>query len=180
MSNDHEAAGKSYRFYIGLGLLALLAIGCFAWQLDKASRRAETAEAELTAIRSLASKTAPIRATPSAAQSAMSIPIDADAITRSKLIGRWVNHGVADGKDCTRTLIFGQSGKGEFNVKYPGTPNKIGQTEIGPWGVHGDIFYIEVKGKDVDAHYVRIVRLTSEKLVIRNSEGTERVYDRVQ
>jgi hypothetical protein len=165
---------------VGISLLVALAVGLFGLRLFQANRRAEAAESELAAIRMLASKTTPSRVSPSAAQSATSLQADPDAITRSKLIGRWVNHGVHDGHDCVRTLTFEQSGKGEFKMNYPGAADRVGLTENGPWGVQGDIFYIEVKGEDVDAHYVRIIRLTSEKLAIRNAVGTERVYDRVK
>lgn len=161
--------------YGGAGLAALLILGVFAWRLEVAQRRAEAAESELAQLSQGPSKpkAAPIvRMLKSSAEE--------DSETRAKLIGRWVHHGVYDGKDSTRTFIFNQNGVGEYLLQYANSPNSHIIARSGPWGVRGDIFYIEVKAKDIETYYLRIIRITPEKLVTRNHLGTERVFDRVK
>ena len=192
MSTDTEERLNKILKYGGAGLLALLVLGVFAWRLDFAQRRAASAESELASLRqemgkvkavtNRATQKTPTPQVPTMTPSAKSSQpfFGSDEKTRSILIGRWVNHGVYDGKDCTRTLIFGQHGTGEFLMKYSGGRDGIISTESGPWNVHGGICYIDVKSKDVDTYYFRIIRLTRERLSIRNDRGDERVYERIE
>ena len=175
MSTDTEERLNKFLKYGGAGLAALLILGLFAWRLDVAHRRAEAAENQLAQLSQGTSKpkAAPIVRT-------LKSSAEEDSETRAKLIGRWVHHGVYDGKDSTRTFIFNQNGDGEYLLQYANSPNSSIISESGPWGVRGDIFYIEVKSKDMETYYLRIIRITPEKLVTRNHFGTERVYDRVK
>ncbi len=159
--------------YGGAGLAALLILGVFVWRLDVALSRANAAEAELAAL-----KAATGRAKPTPAPKAPQANVDPDGATKKMLIGRWVNSGVLDGRDCTRTLEFEQHGTGHFRITY--SNGETDSSQSGPWNVRGDVCFIEVKAKDIETYYLRIVRLTSEKLSGRNHLGIERVYDRVK
>lgn len=175
MNLDPEERMNKILKYGGAGLASLLILGVFAWRLDVAQRRAEVAENELARLRQEPSKpkAAPIVRT-------LKSSAEEDSETRAKLIGRWVHHGVYNGKDSTRTFIFNQNGVGEYLLQYANSPNSQIITRSGPWGVRGDIFYIEAKAKDIETYYLRIIRITPEKLVARNHLGTERAYDRVK
>lgn len=159
--------------YGGAGLATLLMLGVFAWRLDVAQSRANAAEAELAAF-----KAAMGNSKPTPASKAPQANIDPDAATKQMLIGRWVNNGVFNGRDCTRTLEFERHGTGHFRLTYSGGGTHSSYS--GPWNVRGDVCYIDVKAKDIETYYLRIVRLTSEKLSVRTHLGNERVYDRVK
>ena len=173
MSTDTEERLNKILKYGGAGLAALLILGVFAWRLDVAQSRAEAAETELAALKMLTGK-AKLAPAPKAPQA----NVDPDVATKQMLIGRWVNNGVYDGRDCTRTLEFDKYGTGYFRLIY--SDGRTYSSESGPWNVRGDVCYIDVKAKELDTYYLRIVRLTSEKLSVRSHHGTERVYDRVK
>ena len=157
----------------GAVLAVLLILGVFAWRLDVAQSRADAAETELAALKKVMGN-----AKPAPAPKAPQAVVDPDAATKQMLIGRWVNSGVFNGRDCTRTLEFERHGTGHFRLTYSGGGTY--SSESGPWNVRGDVCYIDVKAKELDTYYLRIVRLTSEKLSVRSHHGTERVYDRVK
>jgi hypothetical protein len=159
--------------YGGACLATLLMLGVFAWRLDVAQSRANAAEAELAALKAVMGN-----AKPTPASKAPQVNIDPDAVTKKMLVGRWVNSGVFDGRDCTRTLEFEQHGTGHFRITY--SNGETDSSQSGLWNVRGDVCFIEVKAKDIETYYLRIVRLTSEKLSVRNHLGIERVYDRVK
>jgi len=161
--------------YGGAGLAALLILGLFAWRLEVARRRAEAAEAELAALKVMMGKPKPAPA-PQAQQA----KVDPDGATRTMLVGRWVNHGIADGRDCTRTLEFDQNGTCHFRAASAGLSETSNTSEVGLWSVRGDIVFIDVKSPEALSDHFRLIRLTTEKLCIRNQFGTERVYDRVK
>lgn len=173
MSTDTEERLNWILKYGGAGLLALLILGVFAWRLDLAQRRAEAVETELADLKIVMGKVKPTP-TPKAPQAV----VDPDAGTKQMLIGRWVNSGVFNGRDCTRTLEFERHGTGHFRLTY--SDGGTYSSESGPWNVRGDVCYIDVKAKELDTYYLRIVRLTSEKLSVRTHLGNERVYDRVK
>jgi hypothetical protein len=173
MSTDTEERLNKILKYGGAGLAALLILGVFAWRLDVAQSQADAAETELAALKIVMGnvKSAPATKAPQA-------NVDTDAATKQLLIGRWVNSGVFNGRDCTRTLEFERHGTGHFRLTY--SSGGTYSSESGPWNVRGDVCYIDVKAKELDTYYLRIVRLTSEKLSVRNHLGNERVYDRVK
>lgn len=173
MSLDPEERMNMIMKYGGAGLAALLILGVFAWRLDVAHRREEAAENELAALKVVIGKVKP-----SPTSKAPQANVDPDEATKQMLIGRWVNHGVFNGRDCTRTLEFDQYGTGHFRLIYSG--GETYSSYSGPWKVCGDVCYIDVKAKELETYYLRIIRLTSEKLSVRNHTGNERVYDRVK
>jgi hypothetical protein len=175
MNLDPEERMNKILKYGGAGLAALLILGVFAWRLDVAHRRAEVAENQLAALKTEIGKAKPA---PARAPMASLVKVDPDVATKQMLIGRWVNNGIHNGRDCTRTLEFDQYGTGHFRLIYSG--GGVYSSESGPWNVRGDVCYIDVKAKDLDTYYLRIVRLTSEKLSVRNDIGIERVYERVK
>lgn len=175
MNSDSEVRLHKILKYGGAGLAALLILGVFAWRLEVAQRRAEAAEAELATLRMT-----PGRVKPAPTPQAPPATVDPDAATRKMLVGRWVNHGIADGRDCTRTLEFDQNGTYHFRAASAGLSETSNTSEIGLWSVRGDIVFIDVKSPEALSLHIRLIRLTTEKLCIRNEVGTERVYDRVK
>jgi Lipocalin-like domain len=94
---------------------------------------------------------------------------------KSNFVGRWINNDNENAFFATvRTLKLEANGTGELNVK----TNSKAEEIIGKWSVSNDVLILDYgNGQTI---YWRIVRLTDEKLVVRNSEGKERIYDRVQ
>ena len=94
---------------------------------------------------------------------------------KSNFVGRWINNDNENAFFATvRTLKLEANGTGELNVK----TNSEAEEIIGKWSVSNDVLILDYgNGQTI---YWRIVRLTDEKLVVRNSEGKERIYDRVQ
>jgi hypothetical protein len=172
MSTDTEERLNKILKYGGAGLLALLILGVFAWRLDLAQRRAATAEKELASLRA---ETGKVKLEPNPAT--VVAPVNPDAVTKSRLIGKWECRE-ADG--TTRTLAFNLNGAGEYYVQWPTKEYGLAVAEGGPWDVQGDICYIDIRTKEMDTYYLRIVRLTQEKLVVRGHNGIERPYERVK
>ena len=102
---------------------------------------------------------------------------ESDAVTKGRLIGKWECRE-ADG--TTRTLAFNLNGAGEYYVQRPTKEFGLVVAEGGPWDVQGDICYIDIRMKEMDTYYLRIIRLTQEKLVVRGHNGIERSYERVK
>ena len=74
-----------------------------------------------------------------------------------------------------RTLRLDKSGSGSLVIL---DNRKITESLNGSWGVDGDILHLDYEGGK--SLYLRIVRLTDERLVIRTDEGKERIYERVK
>ena len=103
---------------------------------------------------------------------------------KASFAGRWisketrVDKGIisSDKTDLiVRTLTLDANGNGDLNITLNG---RVTQSATGRWNVLSDIFYLDSEGgKTV---YLRVVRITNERLVIRNPDGSERIYDRLQ
>lgn len=103
---------------------------------------------------------------------------------KASFAGRWisketrVDKGIisSDKTDLiVRTLTLDANGNGDLNITLNG---RVTQSATGKWNVLSDIFYLDSEGgKTV---YLRVVRITNERLVIRNPDGSERIYDRLQ
>lgn len=103
---------------------------------------------------------------------------------KASFAGRWisketrVDKGIisSDKTDLiVRTLTLDANGNGDLNITLNG---RVTQSATGKWNVLSDIFYLDSEGgKTV---YLRVVRITNERLVIRNSDGSESIYDRLQ
>lgn len=163
MSLDPEERMSKVLKYGGAGLVVLLTLGAFAWRLDVAQRRAATAENELASLREEMGK---VKSAP-----------NPDAVTKSRLIGKWE---CREADRTTRTLAFNLNGPAEHYAQNPTREFSLIIAGRGPWDVKGDICYIDIREKDLDTYYLRIIRLTHDKLVIRNHNGIERSYERVK
>ena len=103
---------------------------------------------------------------------------------KSNFSGRWisketrVDKGIlrSDKTDIIiRTLTLNANGSGDLNITIN---RRVDQNAAGKWSVLSDILYLDSEGgKTV---YLRVVRITNERLVIRNSDGSESIYDRLQ
>jgi hypothetical protein len=110
--------------------------------------------------------------------------VGCDSAKKANYSGRWisketlVDKGIINSDKTNvveRTLTLEANGKGEFLVKLNG---KNAQVASGNWAVQADILYLDHEaGKTL---YMRVIRITNERLVIRNQEGVERIYDRLQ
>jgi hypothetical protein len=110
--------------------------------------------------------------------------VGCDSAKKSSFAGRWISKETrvdkgfisSDKTDVIiRTLTLNANGDGELNITLNG---RVTQNAAGKWSVLSDIFFLDYdNGQTV---YLRVVRITSERLVIRNAEGTERIYDRLQ
>jgi hypothetical protein len=103
---------------------------------------------------------------------------------KSEMAGRWVTKETIVKKatfggdktdNVVRTLVLNSNGSGEFQITENG---QVTRHDVGQWSVVSDIFFLDHAGGQT--FYLRIVRLTKERLVIRTEEGVERIYDRVQ
>jgi hypothetical protein len=93
-----------------------------------------------------------------------------DSTKKANYVGRWISK---DGV-VVRTLVLDSKGNGSLKV----TPTFGSDTVSGKWDVLNDILFLDYEGGKTI--YLRVVRISGEKLVIRNEEGTERIYDRLQ
>ena len=103
---------------------------------------------------------------------------------KSSYAGRWISKETrvdkgfisSDKTDIiVRTLTLNANGNGELNITLNG---RVTQNVAGKWNVLGDIFYLDdASGQTI---YLRVVRITNERFVIRNPDGSERIYDRLQ
>jgi hypothetical protein len=107
-----------------------------------------------------------------------------DSAKKANFAGRWisketrVDKGIisSDRTDIiVRTLILDSNGNGSLNITLNG---RVTQSANGKWNVLSDIFYLDdASGQTI---YLRVVRITNERFVIRNPDGSERIYDRLQ
>ena len=103
---------------------------------------------------------------------------------KSSYAGRWISKETrvdkgfisSDKTDIiVRTLTLDANGNGELNITLNG---RATQNANGRWSVLSDIFYLDYdNGQTI---YLRVVRITNERFVIRNPDGSERIYDRLQ
>ncbi len=103
---------------------------------------------------------------------------------KASFAGRWISKETrvdkgfisSDKTDIIiRTLTLNANGTGDLNITLNG---RATQNAVGKWSVLNDIFFLDYdNGQTV---YLRVIRITGERLVIRNPEGTERIYDRLQ
>jgi len=103
---------------------------------------------------------------------------------KAQLVGRWTNKDTEVDKgilssDKTdiflRNLTLSADGQATYIMQ------KNGRTQVsyqGKWNLQGDILFID----EPDGHtlYLRKVRVSEERLVLRNDAGVERIYDRIQ
>jgi hypothetical protein len=110
--------------------------------------------------------------------------VGCDSAKKSSFAGRWISKETrvdkgfisSDKTDIIiRTLTLNANGTGDLNITLNG---RATQNAVGKWSVLNDIFFLDYdNGQTV---YLRVIRITGERLVIRNPEGTERIYDRLQ
>jgi|GEM_PF-3503663 len=103
---------------------------------------------------------------------------------KASFAGRWisketrVDKGIisSDKTDLiVRTLTLDATGNGALQITLNG---RVTQSAAGKWSVLNDVFFLDYEnGQTI---YLRIVRVTAERLVIRNPDGGERIYDRLQ
>lgn len=103
---------------------------------------------------------------------------------KASFAGRWisketrVDKGIisSDKTDLiVRTLTLDANGSGDLNITLNG---RVTQSAAGKWSVLNDVFFLDYEnGQTI---YLRIVRVSPERLVIRNPDGSERIYDRLQ
>lgn len=103
---------------------------------------------------------------------------------KASFAGRWISKETrvdkgfisSDKTDIiVRTLTLDANGNGELNITLNG---RVTQSAAGKWSVLNDVFFLDYEnGQTI---YLRIVRVTAERLVIRNPDGGERIYDRLQ
>jgi hypothetical protein len=74
-----------------------------------------------------------------------------------------------------RNLRLDKGGEGSLIIH---DNRKVTESINGRWAVDGDILRLDYDGGKT--LYLRIVRLTDERLVIRTDEGKERIYERVK
>ena len=110
--------------------------------------------------------------------------VGCDTAKKASFAGRWITKETMVQKiiltgDKTnvieRVLELNSTGEGELAIKVNG---KVETSAKGKWAVQGDIFYLDYEG--TKSLYMRVVRITNERLVIRTPEGIERIYDRLQ
>jgi hypothetical protein len=103
---------------------------------------------------------------------------------KSSYAGRWVNKDTSvstqlfsGGKAevTERSLTLNADGTGTLSISVNG---EAPQQYSGKWDVAEDILRLDYDtNKTV---YYRVIRSTNERLVLRNPEGAERIFDRVQ
>lgn len=110
--------------------------------------------------------------------------VGCDSAKKANLAGRWISketkvHKIILTGDKTdvieRVLELNSTGEGELAIKVNG---KVETSAKGKWVMQGDIFCLDYEGSK--SVYMRLVRTTNERLVIRTPEGVERIYDRLQ
>jgi hypothetical protein len=110
--------------------------------------------------------------------------VGCDSAKKASFAGRWisketrVDKGIisSDRTDIiVRTLSLDSNGNGSLNITLNG---RVTQSANGKWSVLNDVFFLDYEnGQTV---YLRVIRITGERLVIRNPDGSERIYDRLQ
>lgn len=106
------------------------------------------------------------------------------AQTKAQLIGRWTNKDTVVDKgiissDKTdvfqRNITLSAGGQGTYVIL---KNDRAHLSRPGRWNLQGDILYIDET--DGSSAYWRLLRVSNERLVLRNDEGKERIYDRIQ
>lgn len=109
---------------------------------------------------------------------------EAIAQTKAQLVGRWTNKDTVVDKgiissDKTdvfqRNITLSADGQGSYVIL---KNDRAHLTRPGRWNLQGDILYIDEN--DSSSVYWRLLRVSNERLVLRNDEGKERIYDRIQ
>ncbi len=103
---------------------------------------------------------------------------------KTDFAGRWISKETrvdkgfisSDKTDIiVRTLTLDANGSGALQITLNG---RVTQNAAGRWSVLNDVFFLDHEnGQTI---YFRVVRITAERLVIRNPDGGERIYDRLQ
>ena len=110
--------------------------------------------------------------------------VGCDSVKKGDFVGRWINKETEVRKNMLtgdktdiveRTLELNSSGNGELVIRVNG---KTENGAKGKWAIQGDIFFLDYEGDQT--LYMRIIRITNERMVIRTPEGKERIYDRLQ
>jgi hypothetical protein len=110
--------------------------------------------------------------------------VGCDSAKKGNFVGRWINketqvHKIILTGDKTniveRTLELNSTGNGELVIRVNG---KTENGAKGKWAIQGDIFFLDYEGDKT--LYMRVIRITNERMVIRTPEGNERIYDRLQ
>jgi hypothetical protein len=106
------------------------------------------------------------------------------AQTKAQLVGRWtsketeVDKGIIS-SDTTdiyqRNITLGKDGQALFNILKNG---RVSATYQGQWNLQGDILLLD-QSNGVSVYW-RLLRVSNERLVLRNDAGVERIYDRIQ
>jgi hypothetical protein len=137
-----------------------------------------------------ASPTASTRAEITVSQQATEVKVtatsQAEIIARAKarLVGRWTNKETEVDKgiissDKTdifqRNITLSPNGEGSFNILKNG---RVSTTYLGQWNLQGDILLLD-QSNGVSVYW-RLLRVSNERLVLRNDAGVERIYDRIQ
>lgn len=110
----------------------------------------------------------------------------AEIIARAKaqLVGRWTNKETEVDKgiissDKTdiyqRNIALNPNGEASFNILKNG---RVSTSYVGQWNLQGDILLLD-QSNGVSVYW-RLLRVSSERLVLRNDAGVERIYDRIQ
>ncbi len=106
------------------------------------------------------------------------------AQTKAQLVGRWTSKDTVVDKgiissDTTdvyqRNITLNRNGQASFNILKNG---RVSTTYQGQWNLQGDILLLDQS--DGVSLYLRLLRVSSERLVLRNDAGVERIYDRIQ
>jgi hypothetical protein len=92
-----------------------------------------------------------------------------DPYVERKLLGSDQPHVVE------RTLRLDKGGEGSLVIL---DNRKVSESLSGRWDLDGDVLHLDYEGGK--SLYLRVVRLTDERLVIRTDEGKERIYERVK
>lgn len=98
-------------------------------------------------------------------------------------VGRWISketrgdEGISSSdrtEIIVRSLTLDANGSGALRITLNG---RVTQNAAGRWSVLNDVLFLD--HENGQAINFRIVRITTERLVIRNPDGGERIYDRL-
>jgi len=93
--------------------------------------------------------------------------------------GRWISKEtvVVDFQPAVveRTLTLDHNGRGQLVIRQN---NRVVKDASGTWDIQADILHLDTEKNQ--SIYLRVLRLTNERLVVRTEDGNERIYDRVQ
>ncbi len=102
--------------------------------------------------------------------------------SKTQFVGRWTNKDLDKSRVpfsstdvFQRNITLGSDGRGAFLIL---ENQKEVASYRGQWNLQGDILYLDCDNGVT--HYWRILRVSSERLVLRNDLGVERIYDRIQ